>query len=260
MASRRRNDGAGVTARLAHICRHPIKAIGVEELGAVLLQAGSALPFDRHWAVAHQAARLTGGGVWAPKINFLRGVSGPELMAVTCETAPDDAVTLRHPRAPTLRIHPDRTDDAARLLAWLAPLWPADRPAPARVVRADGFAMTDTAEPFVSILSLATNRALGAAMGRDLSIRRWRGNLWIDGLEPWREFDLIGREIAIGPARLRVDQRITRCKATTVNPDTGTVEGDTLQALREGYGHQDFGVYATVIAGGTVTCGDRVTA
>jgi uncharacterized protein YcbX len=56
-----------------------------------------------------------------------------------------------------------------------------------------------------------------------------------------------------------VDQRITRCKATTVNPETGQVDADTLAALREGQGHQDFGVYATVISGGRVTLGDTVT-
>lgn len=248
-----------MTGRLAHLCRHPIKAIGVEALGSVRLDCGRALPFDRHWAVAHEAARLPESGGWAPKINFLRGVSGPELMAITVRLGPDGAVTLRHPRAGEMRVNPDIAADADRLIGWLRPLWPADRPRPAQVLRADGFAMTDRSEPFVSILNLASNRALSAQMGRDLSIHRWRGNLWIDGLDPWQEFDLIGREITIGPARLRVDQRITRCKATTVNPETGQVDADTLAALRDTQGHQDFGVYATVISGGRVTCGDMVT-
>lgn len=223
------------------------------------LEAGRALPCDRHWAVAHAAARLSPGGGWAAKINFLRGVSGPDLMAITARLGQDGTVTLSHPRAGDLRINPDHAADADRLIAWLVPLWPDDRPKPERVLRADGFAMTDKAEPFVSILNLASNRALAAQMGRDLSIHRWRGNLWIDGLDPWQEFDLVGREITIGPARLRVDQRITRCKATTVNPETGQVDADTLAALRDGQGHQDFGVYATVISGGMVTCGDTVT-
>lgn len=247
-----------MTGRLTHICRHPIKAVGVEALNEVRLDPVAALPFDRHWAVAHAEARLGGQGGWAPKVNFLRGVSGPELMAITAWLGPD-GVTLRHPRAGEVQVNPDLAADAARLIDWLMPLWPGDRPKPAQVLRADGFAMTDKAEPFVSILNLASNRALSAQMGRDLSIHRWRGNLWIDGLDPWQEFDLVGREIIIGPARLRVDQRITRCKATTVNPETGQVDADTLAALREGQGHQDFGVYATVISGGAVTLGDEVT-
>jgi uncharacterized protein len=43
--------------------------------------------------------------------------------------------------------------------------------------------------------------------------------------------------------------------ATKVDPETGAVRGDTLAALESGYGHQDFGVYARVIAGGEIAVG-----
>jgi uncharacterized protein len=78
-------------------------------------------------------------------------------------------------------------------------------------------------------------------------------------LAPWEEFDLIGREIAIGAVVLQVESRITRCKATCGNPETGRADADTLGALDEGYGHQDFGVYARVVAGGQIRPGDAVT-
>lgn len=248
-----------MAARLAHICRHPIKAAGVEELARVALRAGAALPFDRHWAVAHSEARLK-PGAWGFKANFLRGVTGHALMAVRA-TLDEGArrVTLAHPTAGILTARPDDGADAARLIAWLAPLWPADRPAPARLVHLPGQAMTDWPDPYVSILNLASLRALGARLGQALSIHRFRGNLWLDGLAPWAEFDLIGREIAIGPVRLRIERRITRCAATSVNPDTGRADADTLGALRAGLGHQDFGVYAIVIAGGTVAVGEAVS-
>ena len=61
----------------------------------------------------------------------------------------------------------------------------------------------------------------------------------------------------LGDATLRVREVITRCKATTVDPETGVADADTLGALRDGWGHQDFGVYAEVIAGGRVAVGDR---
>ena len=57
---------------------------------------------------------------------------------------------------------------------------------------------------------------------------------------------------------LKVAQRITRCKATTVNPETGTADADTLGALRAGWGHEDFGLYATVETGGEIRRGDAV--
>jgi uncharacterized protein YcbX len=96
-------------------------------------------------------------------------------------------------------------------------------------------------------------------MGHDLSPYRWRGNLWIDGLQPWAEFDWVGRDVQIGSAVLHVKERIVRCKATSANPSTGQIDADTLGALNAGYGHQDFGVYAQVIRGGSVTLGDTVT-
>ena len=59
---------------------------------------------------------------------------------------------------------------------------------------------------------------------------------------------------------LGVRQAITRCKATTVDPLTGVSDADTLGALRAGWGHEDFGVYAEVVAGGRVALGDAVAA
>lgn len=241
-------------ARLARIVRHPIKSVGHEELGAVALTPGHMLPGDRAWAVAHAAARLEGDG-WVPKGNFLRGVAAADLMAVRAETGPW-GLRLHHPRAGTLEIDPET--DGAALLAWLAPLWPEGRPAPARLVRAPATGLGDVPDPWVSVLSLVSLRALGQRMGQDLSIHRFRGNLWLDDLAPWEEFDLVGRRLRVGDAVLEVRARITRCKATTANPDTGRFDADTLGALSEGWGHTDFGVYAEVVAGGTVRCGDGV--
>ncbi len=122
-----------MTATLAHICRHPIKGHGREELGSVLLSAGACLPFDRHWAVAHEAAKLTGG--WVPCANFARGAKAPTLMAITSTL--DEAtrtVTLRHPDRPDLTFRPDDTADLPAFLDWIAPLAPPDRAQPARIV------------------------------------------------------------------------------------------------------------------------------
>jgi uncharacterized protein YcbX len=244
-----------MTIRLAHICRHPIKAYGREMLASVRLSAGEGLPFDRRWAVAHEAAKLGPG--WNPCMNFTRGAKAPALMAVTAHL--DEAaqrVTLAHPTAGEITVAPDEAEDQARLLAWAEPLVPSGRARPAAVVRA-GVALTDSDFPSVSVLSLASLAALSQRMGIDLSIHRWRANLWLDGAEPWVEWGWIGRRFRLGDAVLEVVERITRCTATTVNPETGAVEGNTLAALEAGYGHQDFGVYARVIEGGEIALGQH---
>ena len=80
----------------------------------------------------------------------------------------------------------------------------------------------------------------------------------MDGLPPWGEFDWIGRRIRIGGVAFDVTERIERCRATEANPDTGTRDANTLRALEDGWGHRDFGVYATVAEDGRVAVGDAV--
>jgi uncharacterized protein YcbX len=169
-------------------------------------------------------------------------------------------VALTHPRRPEIEVDPDDPEDAARLVAWVRSLVDPNRAQPAFVVRAANRGMTDSDFPSIAILNVASLRALGERLGVTLAPERFRGNIWLEGLAPWAEFDLVGREVRIGGATLRVREIITRCKATTVNPDTGLSDADTLGALRDGWGHQDFGVYAEVIAGGPVALGDRATA
>ena len=242
-----------MTVRLAHICRHPIKAYGREMLASVRLSAGKGLPFDREWAIAHEAAKLAPG--WNPCMNFTRGAKAPALMAVTASL--DEAtrrVTLAHPVAGEITVAPDEPDEQTRLLTWADPLIPPGRARPAAVVRG-GVAMTDSDFPSVSVLSLASLAALSKQMGTDLSIHRWRANLWLEGTSPWAEWDWIGQRFRLGDAVLEVVERITRCTATTVDPETGMVQGNTLAALETGYGHQDFGIYARVIEGGEIALG-----
>ena len=248
-----------MTAQVAHLVRHPIKSAGYELFDQAALTPGAAFPFDRVWAVAHAAARLAEPVAWAEKLQFLRGWGSADLMAIACQSDPSvRAVTLSHPRRPTASFRPDDPADAARLIAWLRPLWPTNRPEPARVVAVPGQAMTDQDRPLVSINSLSSLTDLSARMGQDLSIHRWRGNIWVKGWPPLAELDLVGKEITVGDVRLAVVEPIGRCRATGANPTTGAQDVDTMAALQAAYGHTDFGVFARVLTGGTVALGDEV--
>lgn len=248
-----------MTAQVAHLVRHPIKSAGYEVVDQVALTPDAPFPFDRLWAVAHAAARLSDPPQWAPKLQFLRGWASADLMAISCRSDPAlGEVTLSHPRRPTAGFRPDDPADAARLIDWLRPLWPENRPEPARVYRVPGQALTDQDQPLVSINSLSSLQDLAARMGQGLSIHRFRGNIWVDGWAPMAELALVGTTIAIGAARLEVLEPIGRCRATGANPESGAQDADTMGALEAGYGHTDFGVFARVIQGGTVAPGDAV--
>ncbi len=246
-----------MTGQLAHICRHPIKSHGREDLASVLLSVDQGLPMDRHWAVAHDAAKLVAG--WNPCVNFARGSKAPGLMAISASLNENGReIGLHHPTHGSLQFQPDNPDDLPRFLDWVRPLSPPDRAQPVRIVTA-GRIMSDTEYPSVSILNLASNTDLGQRMSMDLSPYRWRGNFWVTGWDAWFECDLIGKEIQIGEATLHVVEPIERCNATKANPMTGEIDCDTLGALSDSFGHRNFGIYARVIRGGKVALNDGIT-
>jgi uncharacterized protein YcbX len=240
---------------ISSIWRHPIKAHGREALTSVALKSGESLPWDRVWAVAHEASKAK-EGEWARCGNFNRAAGVPTLLAITAEL--DEAtqtITLRHPDRPDLTFRPD--DAPQVLVQWTKPMVPSGRAQPSHIMRLDKHGYPDSAYPSVSLATTASHKAVEQQLGRNLSIHRWRSNIWVDGQAPWVEFDWVGKDIAIGGAILRVKEPATRCMSTAANPDTGQRDVDTLGALQH-FGHQDFSVLAEVIQDGTIAIGDSL--
>ena len=115
------------------------------------------------------------------------------------------------------------------------------------MLQAPGHSFSDVARKVVSIINLASVAALETAVGAPVHPLRFRANVYVAGWPAWHEFDLVGRDIAIGAAaRLKVVKRIVRCAATNVDPDTGmrdlaipaTLDGDVrphrLRRVRRG--------------------------
>lgn len=238
---------------LDQIWRYPIKGIGAERLRAVDLTPNLPLPLDRAWAVLEDGGDATDG--WRACRNFLRGAKGPSLMAVTCNVD-GDVIHLSHPDLPDFSLSPGTND--IEFFDWLTQIYPPERPKPAALVASPPEGMSDAPFASISILNPASIRALGQKLGQELDPRRFRGNLIVDGLAPWEEFDLVGQSLTIGDARLEIVEIITRCRATEANPDTGKRDANTLKALKDGWGHEDFGVYAVVRQGGQIKAGDTV--
>ena len=245
-----------MTPTVAHIWRHPIKSHGREALDKASFEVGATMPWDRTWAVAHEGARIK-PDVWAPCVNFSRGAKASSLMAVKASLDErTELITLSHADLPDITLHPER--DASKLLEWVKPLMPVNRAQSQRVVRVAGRGMTDTEFPSVSIANLSSHAAVETALEQPLAQERWRANIWLDGLGAWEETDWVGKTVKIGTVEFEIHQQITRCLATTANPETGERDADTLGALK-GFGHQEFGIYGVVTKAGDIALGDQVS-
>ncbi|WP_299612569.1 MOSC N-terminal beta barrel domain-containing protein [uncultured Tateyamaria sp.] len=241
--------------QVTELWRHPIKSHGREAVSAVTLITGQSMPWDRVWAIAHDAAKAE-PGVWASCHHFSRVSKAPALMAVTATLdEATETVTLMHPDQPDLTVRPD--DGGEAIVAWTNALVPQDRALPSHVMRLDGRGYTDSDFASVTLCNHASHRAVEMQMEHALSIHRWRGNIWFDSDAPWVEFDWMGRDIKVGEAVLRPRERTDRCLATAANPDTGARDADTLAAL-DSFGHRDFSVRCDVIQGGLVRPEDVV--
>jgi len=245
---------------VASLWRYPIKSHGREALGAIALSVGQTIPWDRHWAVTHADTKFDRADpAWAYCRNFMIGNLTPDLAGIWATLDEATAmVSLRHARLGEIAIKPDHADDVARFLDWVMPLCPADKRVPDGIVHNPAQGMTDTDYPSVSIMNMASHRHVADHAGQDIAPERWRGNIWIDGLDAWAERDWIGKSAAIGNTELRVKAPIARCNHTAANPQTGKRDIDLLRVLRDTWDHQDFGVYAEVTQGGTIRLGDTL--
>lgn len=103
------------------------------------------------------------------------------------------------------------------------------------------------------------------ALSDGLDARRFRMLIGIAGTAPYEEDDWLGRLVRVGDAVLRLHEQVARCAITTQNPDSGTVDFDTLRTIKEKRGFRDgstkdldLGVFGEVDTPGRIRVGDPV--
>ena len=248
-------------ARLESIYRYPVKGLSPEKLERAHLTAGAYFPGDRLFAIENGPSGFDPAApVHQPKTKFLMLMRDERL--ATLRTQYDDATG-------TLSIHQDsreavRADLATKdgrlaVEAFFRRFMPHDLRGPPKVLAApEGYRFTDSrVSGFVSIINLASVAELETIIGLPVHPLRFRANLYVRGWPAWSEFDLVGREFAIGAVRLKGLKRIVRCAATNVDPDTGVRDLTIPNTLMQNFDHMDFGIYAQVIEGGDIKPGDN---
>lgn len=249
------------TATVAALWRYPVKGLSPEDLHQITLTAGEGIPGDRRYAIAHGNTPFDPSAPeWLPKHNFLMLAKNPALAALTTRWI-EVAHTLTIERNGRQVARGDLSTPIGRVMIaqFLAAYLKDDVRGTPQLVEASGHMFSDHKNKVLSLFSDASLRDLERVTGQSLDPRRFRGNMMLSGLRPWEEFTWIGRELEVGGVRLRITQRIDRCPATSVNPDSGKVDINIPRALKAGFGHIDFGVYAEVIDGGSLAVGDRAT-
>jgi uncharacterized protein YcbX len=248
-------------AQIRSIYRYPVKGLTPEPLERTQVAAGQTVPSDRLYAIENGPSGFDPAAPrHAPKQRYLMLMRNESLARL--RTHFDDVnhtLTIVAEGQEAARGDLRTTLGRARIEQFFACHCADELRGPPRILHAPGHSFSDVAKKVVSIINLASVGALENAVGAPVHPLRFRGNVYVTGWPAWREFDLVGQEIAIGPsARLKIVKRIVRCAATNVDPNTGMRDLAIPDTLLRTFGHADCGVYGEVVAGGEIVAGDAV--
>jgi uncharacterized protein YcbX len=246
--------------QLTHIFRYPIKGLTPEPLDRVELTPGQGLPHDRRFALAHGSTRFDPAAPeWLPKTNFLMLARHERLAHLrTRFDAGSGILTIERDGKTVLRSNVHAPTGRMVVEQFFAAFMGAEARGAPKFVEAPGHMFSDTARKVVSLIGLASIGDLERVTRSAIDPRRFRANFYFSEGRAWEELGWVNREIRLGTVRLRVVDRIDRCAATNVNPDTALRDMNIPRALQEGFKHVDMGVYAEVLTPGTVSVGERL--
>jgi uncharacterized protein YcbX len=233
---------------LTGLHRWPVKSMGGERLAAARLD-WRGLGGDR----AHALLDLREGreGRWLT----VRQAPGLLAWSAAYADAPDDRLDPADPPRPSLRA-PGGT------------VWGWDDPGLDEALAADlGLAVRrhrdlggqQDLRSSVLVTTEASRRAVAAALGRPLDLRRFRTNLHLDLDAPaFAEEGWEGGRLRVGEVTLALANPCVRCVIPTRDPDDLSRWPELLRWLHRRR-RALFGVNARVVVGGRVVVGDSAT-
>jgi len=110
----------------------------------------------------------------------------------------------------------------------------------------------------VSLLNIQSINDFQKKIDKKIETSIFRGNICIDGIEPWKEREWIGKIIKINGISFKVEKNIPRCVAINLKPKTDDNSFNLLQSLKKTYNHFEMGIYLTALDDGKIEVGNRI--
>ena len=110
----------------------------------------------------------------------------------------------------------------------------------------------------ISLINLNSIKDFEKKINEKIKLQRFRGNLYIEGLNAWEERNWIGKNIEINNTIFKVEKNIPRCVAINLKPKTNDNKINLLQSLKKTYNHFDMGVYLRSLNDGLIKVGDNI--
>ena len=110
----------------------------------------------------------------------------------------------------------------------------------------------------VSLINIQSINDFREKIDRKVESSIFRGNICIDGIEPWKEREWIGKIIKINNVSFKVEKNIPRCVTINLKPQTDDNSFNLLQSLKKTYNHFEMGIYLTALDDGEINIGKEL--
>ena len=111
----------------------------------------------------------------------------------------------------------------------------------------------------ISLINIRSIEDFKNKINEKVEIQRFRGNIYVDGIEAWEERNWIGKIIKINDISFKVEKNIPRCVAINLKPNTDDNSLNLLQSLKKTFNHFDMGIYLTALDNGKINTGDIIS-
>ena len=110
----------------------------------------------------------------------------------------------------------------------------------------------------VSLINIQSINDFQKKIDRNIESSIFRGNIYIDGVDAWKEREWIGKIIKINKVSFKVEKNIPRCVAINLKPQSDDNTFNLLQLLKKNYNHFNMGIYLTALEDGEINLMDKI--
>ena len=124
----------------------------------------------------------------------------------------------------------------------------------------------DTKNPFfdtmpsntISLINLNSIKDFEKKIYKNVELERFRGNIYINGLDAWEERNWINKTLEINNIKFKVIKEIPRCSATNIKPNSSKYNLNVPLLLKQFYNHINLGVYLIPLNDGNIKSNDDI--
>ncbi len=245
--------------------RYPVKGLTGEQCETLRLVANEGIVGDRAIAIARNPDVFDPEAPKAaPKTKFLMLALDEMLAKVRTSFDGEAQQLVVSSNGQQLLAASVVSNEGRAQIARFFGEWVSKPEVDPKVVSAPGHKFTDISVVSpekmraISLINLASVRALSEAVGVPLDLRRFRANIYFDSGKAWEELDWIDRTVQIGEASGKCVMLTKRCPATEVNPDTAERDIRVPKELLKHFGHIHMGIYIEIQNSGNVNVSDEL--